>query len=130
LRRDVELAGLLGADRVFDYARDDYLREERYNGILDNGGGRLPRKLRRAVAPGGVVVLNCGHDLSLIVADFAARLFSACTESRSSSRRSLAPTCSNSLHSWRTRASRALTAHTHSQDAAPRSVLALVFQHD
>jgi len=41
---------------------------------VDNGGGRSLRALRRAVAPGGVVVLNCSHDLSLIVAGFAARL--------------------------------------------------------
>lgn len=71
---NVELARLLGADRVFDYTRDDYLREERYDAILDNGGGRSLRELRRAVAPDGVVVLNCGQDLSLIVAGFAARL--------------------------------------------------------
>jgi len=71
---NVELAWLLGADRVFDYTRDDYLREERYDAILDNGGGRSLRALRRALAPGGVVVLNCGQDLSLIVAGQVARL--------------------------------------------------------
>jgi NADPH:quinone reductase-like Zn-dependent oxidoreductase len=71
---NVELARLLGADRVFDYTRDDYLRAERYDAILDNGGGRSLRELRRAVAPGGVVVLNCGQDISLIVAGNVARL--------------------------------------------------------
>lgn len=71
---NVELARSLGADRVFDYTREDYLRKERYDAILDNGGGRSLRELRRAVAPAGVVVLNCGQDPSLIVAGFAARL--------------------------------------------------------
>jgi NADPH:quinone reductase-like Zn-dependent oxidoreductase len=45
----------------------------RYDAIFDNGGGRSLRELRRALAPGGVVVLNCGQDLSLAVAGFAAR---------------------------------------------------------
>ena len=71
---NVELARQLGADRVVDYTRDDYLREERYDAILDNGGGRSLRALRRALAPGGFVVLNCGQDISLIVAGHAARL--------------------------------------------------------
>ena len=71
---NVELARHLGADRVFDYTREDYLREERYDAIFDNGGGRSLRDLRRALAPGGVVVLNCGQDVSLILAGWAARL--------------------------------------------------------
>ncbi|MEX0946485.1 MAG: zinc-binding dehydrogenase [Acidimicrobiia bacterium] len=53
---------------------DDYLREERYDAILNNGGGRSLRALPRALSPGGVVVLNCGQDISLIVAGHAARL--------------------------------------------------------
>ncbi len=72
--QNVELAQQLGADHVFDYTHEDYLRGVRYDAILDNGGGRSLRELRRALAPGGVVVLNCGQDLSLIVAGFAARL--------------------------------------------------------
>jgi NADPH:quinone reductase-like Zn-dependent oxidoreductase len=71
---NVELARQLGADRVFDYTRDDYLREQRYDAIFDNGGGRSLRELRRAVVPDGVVVLNCGQDVSLIVAGYVARL--------------------------------------------------------
>jgi NADPH:quinone reductase-like Zn-dependent oxidoreductase len=71
---NVELARQLGADRVFDYTREDYLREERYDAIFDNGGGRSLRELRRALMPGGVVVLNCGQDVSLIVAGQVARL--------------------------------------------------------
>ena len=71
---NVELARSLGADRVFDYTREDYLRDERYDAILDNGGGRSLRELRRAVAPDGVVVLNCGQDPSLTLAGLSARL--------------------------------------------------------
>src|SRR5580765_2794749 len=70
----VELARQLGADRVVDYTHDDYLRGERYDAIFDNGGGRSLRDLRRALVPGGVVVLNCGHDVSLILAGNVARL--------------------------------------------------------
>ena len=71
---NVELAARLGADRVVDYTRGDYLRGERYDAIFDNGGGRSLRELRRALAPGGVVVLNCGQDVSLILAGWFTRL--------------------------------------------------------
>jgi len=71
---NVELARELGADHVFDYTRDDYLRGDRYDAIFDNGGGRSLRELRRALAPGGVVVLNCGQDISLALAGVLARL--------------------------------------------------------
>src|SRR5436190_47520 len=55
---NVDLARQLGADHVFDYTREDYLRAQRYDAIFDNGGGRSLRELRRALVPGGVVVLN------------------------------------------------------------------------
>jgi NADPH:quinone reductase-like Zn-dependent oxidoreductase len=71
---NVELARSIGADRVFDYTREDYLRDDRYDVIFDNGGGRSLRALRRALLPGGVVVLNCGQDISLALAGGAARL--------------------------------------------------------
>ncbi len=70
---NVELARELGADQVFDYTREDYLRGERYDAIFDNGGGRSLRDLRRGVAPGAIVVLNCGQDVSLIIAGGIAR---------------------------------------------------------
>jgi NADPH:quinone reductase-like Zn-dependent oxidoreductase len=72
--QNVELARQLGADRVVDYTHDDYLCGERYDAIFDNGGGRSLRDLRRALVPGGMVVLNCGHDVSLILAGNVARL--------------------------------------------------------
>ena len=72
--QNVELARELGADRVVDYTRDDYLRGQRYDAIFDNGGGRSLRELRRAVEPDGVVVLNCGQDVSLVLAGFVSRL--------------------------------------------------------
>jgi NADPH:quinone reductase-like Zn-dependent oxidoreductase len=71
---NVELARQLGADHVFDYTREDYLRDQRYDAIFDNGGGRSLRELRGALAPGGLVVLNCGQDISLAVAGLAARV--------------------------------------------------------
>lgn len=71
---NVELARSLGADRVVDYTRDDYLRHGPYDGIFDNGGGRSLRALRRALGPGGIVLLNCGQDVSLIIAGQVARL--------------------------------------------------------
>jgi NADPH:quinone reductase-like Zn-dependent oxidoreductase len=71
---NAELARRIGADRVFDYTREDYLRGERYDAIFDNGGGRSLRELRHAVEPDGVVVLNCGQDVSLAIAGFGARL--------------------------------------------------------
>ena len=71
--RNVDMVRGIGADRVVDYTRNDYLREGPYDAIFDNGGGRSLRDLRRALAPGGVVVLNCGQDVSLVVAGWAAR---------------------------------------------------------
>ncbi len=65
-----ELLRSLGADHVVLYTEDDYLRHGPYDVILENGGGHSMRALRRALAPGGRVVPNCGHDLSLIVASF------------------------------------------------------------
>jgi NADPH:quinone reductase-like Zn-dependent oxidoreductase len=69
----VELARELGADEVVDYTTDDYLATARYDAIFDNGGGRSLRDLRRALAPEGVVVLNCGQDVSLILAGLVAK---------------------------------------------------------
>jgi NADPH:quinone reductase-like Zn-dependent oxidoreductase len=66
-----ELLRSLGADHVVVYTEDNYLRHGPYDVILENGGGHSMRALRRALAPGGRVVPNCGADMSLIVASFA-----------------------------------------------------------
>jgi hypothetical protein len=58
--------------------------------------------LRRALVPGGVVVLNCGHDVSLILAGTSRGCSYAGATSSSSSGRSGAPTSSSSHRSWRT----------------------------
>ncbi len=59
-KTDLVLA--LGADNVVDYMRDDFAGgERRYDVILDIGGnGRLSR-LRRALAPGGRLVIVGGE---------------------------------------------------------------------
>jgi NADPH:quinone reductase-like Zn-dependent oxidoreductase len=56
-----ELVRSLGADRVIDYTTDDFTRERaRYDVILDNVGNRPLRRLRRALTPRGILVLNGG----------------------------------------------------------------------
>jgi NADPH:quinone reductase-like Zn-dependent oxidoreductase len=54
----VELARELGADRVIDYTREDFTRcGIRHDLLLDIGGGRGFRELRRVLAPGAPVVV-------------------------------------------------------------------------
>ena len=51
----------LGADRVFDYTREDFTRGgARYDVLFDVAGSRSWRAMRRVVAPGGTVVLVGG----------------------------------------------------------------------
>lgn len=53
----------LGAERVVDYAREDALDgRERYDLILDIGGRRPLRALRRALVPDGTLVVIGGED--------------------------------------------------------------------
>lgn len=60
--RNVEQARRLGAERVFDYTREDFTRSgERYDLLFDNAGNRSWRSMRRVVARDGAVVL-CGGD--------------------------------------------------------------------
>jgi NADPH:quinone reductase-like Zn-dependent oxidoreductase len=60
--RNVEQTRTLGAERVFDYTREDFTRSgERYDVLFDNAGNRSWRSMRRVVARGGTVVL-CGGD--------------------------------------------------------------------
>ena len=57
-----ETVRALGADRVLDYTREDFADgEERYDVILDIGGNRRLRDLRRALTPKGTLVIVGGE---------------------------------------------------------------------
>jgi NADPH:quinone reductase-like Zn-dependent oxidoreductase len=59
--RNVEQARQLGADRVFDYTREDFTRSgARYDVFFDNAGNRSWRAMRRVLAPTATVVLVGG----------------------------------------------------------------------
>jgi NADPH:quinone reductase-like Zn-dependent oxidoreductase len=59
--RNVDLVRSLGADRVFDYTREDFARSgERYDVVFDNAGTRSWRACARVLAPDGTVVLVGG----------------------------------------------------------------------
>lgn len=54
----VELAASLGADRVIDYSREDFTRSAtRHDVVIDIGGNRSIRALRRALTDDGRLVL-------------------------------------------------------------------------
>jgi NADPH:quinone reductase-like Zn-dependent oxidoreductase len=58
----VELVQSLGADRVVDYTKDDFLRtDERYDLILDNVSSRPLRSLRRLLTKKGLLLMNGGE---------------------------------------------------------------------
>jgi NADPH:quinone reductase-like Zn-dependent oxidoreductase len=75
---NTDLVRSLGADRVVDYTRQDFSRDgRRYDLILDNVGNRSFRDLRRALAPGGVIVPNTGHGgMGYVFKAFALSAFS------------------------------------------------------
>jgi NADPH:quinone reductase-like Zn-dependent oxidoreductase len=56
----VDLVAALGADRVIDYRRED-IGGERYDAIIDIGGNRSLRRLRRALTPRGTLVIAGGE---------------------------------------------------------------------
>jgi NADPH:quinone reductase-like Zn-dependent oxidoreductase len=60
---NVALMRELGAARVIDYRSDDFTRDtERHDVIVDVGGNRPIRALRRILAPGGrLVLVGAGH---------------------------------------------------------------------
>ncbi|MEU6852398.1 NAD(P)-dependent alcohol dehydrogenase [Actinacidiphila alni] len=59
--RNSELARSIGADHVVDYATEDFTRSgERADVVLDLVGNHRLAALRRAVAPGGTLVLSGG----------------------------------------------------------------------
>jgi NADPH:quinone reductase-like Zn-dependent oxidoreductase len=59
--RNVDQTRELGAERVFDYTREDFAASgERYDVLFDNAGNRSWRSMRRVLAPRGTVVLVGG----------------------------------------------------------------------
>jgi NADPH:quinone reductase-like Zn-dependent oxidoreductase len=57
-----EMVQSIGADRVIDYTRDDIADGgRRYDVILDTGGNRSLRQLRRALTPHGTLVIIGGE---------------------------------------------------------------------
>jgi NADPH:quinone reductase-like Zn-dependent oxidoreductase len=59
--RNVELVRSLGADHVVDYTVDDFTRSgERYDVIVNAVDSRSTRDLKRALAPGGTLVVVAG----------------------------------------------------------------------
>jgi NADPH:quinone reductase-like Zn-dependent oxidoreductase len=58
--RNVELVRSLGADTVIDYTREDFTCGGQHDAIFDLVGNRSLKELRRALAPGGTIVLSGG----------------------------------------------------------------------
>ena len=59
----LDLVRPLGATRVIDYRNDDPLAERgRYDVIIDTGGNRRLRDLRRALTPTGTLVIVGGEN--------------------------------------------------------------------
>ena len=59
----VDLVRSLGADHVLDYTRDDFAdRAGHYDLIIDAGGNPPLRRLRRALAPNGTLVIVGGEE--------------------------------------------------------------------
>lgn len=62
---NLEMVRSLGADHVIDHTREDFTAAGRqYDVILDNVGGHSLGDLRRAIAPGGTLLLNGGGHTS------------------------------------------------------------------
>lgn len=58
-----ERVGSLGADRIVDYLNEDFADgTERYDVILDVGGNSSLKRLRRALAPKGTLVIVGGEE--------------------------------------------------------------------
>jgi NADPH:quinone reductase-like Zn-dependent oxidoreductase len=71
--RNAELVRSLGAAHVIDYTAGDFTGEaDRYDVILDNVGNRPLRRLRRALAPAGILVLNGGGSPGHVVGPLGA----------------------------------------------------------
>jgi len=67
--RNLEQARSLGADKVIDYAKEDFTRGgERYDLILGANGDRSLADYRRALAPGGIYVMTGGSNRQIFQA--------------------------------------------------------------
>ena len=59
--RNVDLVGSIGADHVIDYTQEDFTQGgKRYDLIFDNVENRSLSDCRRALTPGGTLILNSG----------------------------------------------------------------------
>jgi NADPH:quinone reductase-like Zn-dependent oxidoreductase len=59
--RNVDLVTSLGADHVIDYTRDDFTRDAgRYDVVFDLVGNHSLTRLRRALKPGGTLLVSGG----------------------------------------------------------------------
>ncbi len=59
----VDLVRSIGADHVIDYTRDDFAQTgQRYDLVLDTAGNRSLSHLRRALTPGGTLVIVGGEE--------------------------------------------------------------------
>jgi NADPH:quinone reductase-like Zn-dependent oxidoreductase len=60
--RNFDLVRSIGADHVVDYTKEDFTRSgKRYDVILDNVSNHSLTRLRRALAPSGVLIPNGGN---------------------------------------------------------------------
>lgn len=75
--RNLEQARSLGADKVIDYAKEDFTRGgERYDLILGANGDRSLVDYRRALVPGGIYVMTGGSNRQIFSALFLGPLLS------------------------------------------------------
>lgn len=62
----------IGADRVIDYTREDFTRnEQRYDMIIDAVGNRSVADYKRALSPGGVCAIIGFSSLGLLLSEVA-----------------------------------------------------------
>ncbi|MDH4118701.1 MAG: NAD(P)-dependent alcohol dehydrogenase [Acidimicrobiia bacterium] len=66
-----DLVRSIGADPVFDYARDDYLDgSKKYDLVLDLAGNNSLSRLRRALTPNGTLVIVGGEERGNLTGGF------------------------------------------------------------
>jgi NADPH:quinone reductase-like Zn-dependent oxidoreductase len=82
---NVERARSLGADRVVDYTREDFTRdEERYDAFLDIAGNRSWRECRRILNPDARLVCVGGPKTGRFVGSFGRRVVDRLASTRTS----------------------------------------------